>query len=113
MPYPLRIQYPALSGEQLRRISDRYGADPVVHRLLIEVRALQVIVRRAYQVAEAAGPGNRTDVFGIASAALHRELEAETWFQEELAARQAYRDRLAAGDVSEHHERAARRARKP
>ena len=113
MPYPLRIQYPALSREQIRRISDRYGADPVVHRLLIEIRALKVIVRRAYQVAEAAGPGHRTDVFGLATAALHLELQAETWFQEELAARQAYRDRLAAGDVSQHKERALRRSRKP
>lgn len=109
MPYPLRIEYPALSRAQLRIIGDRYGNDPVVRRLLMEVRALQNIVRRAHQVAEAAGPGGTGDAFGIAVAALHRELEVETWFQEDLAERAAYRARLAASDQSPYETRPTRR----
>ncbi|CAJ0726030.1 hypothetical protein DEE44_11370 [Ralstonia pickettii] len=101
MPYPLRIEYPALSHAQLAIIGDRYGNDPVVRRLLMEVLALQHIALRAHQVAEAAGPGSRTDAFGIAVAALHRELEAETWFQEDLAEREAYRARVSAGDKAQ------------
>lgn len=112
MPYPLRIEYPALSRAQLHIIGDRYGNDPVVRRLLMEVRALQNIVLRAHQVAEAAGPGGRTDAFGIAVAALHRELEAETWFKEDLAVKEAYRARLAASDESPYEQKARRRERK-
>lgn len=112
MPYPLRIEYPALSRAQLRIIGDRYGNDPVVRRLLMEVRALQNIVLRAHQVAEAAGPGGRCDAFGIAVAALHRELEVETWFHEDLAEKEAYRARIAAGDVSPYQQKALRRERK-
>jgi hypothetical protein len=100
MPYPLRIQYPALSHTQLRQIGEQCGSDPVVHRLLCEIRALQNIARRAYQVAQAAGPGGRSDAFSIAVAALHRELEAETWFKEDLAEREAYRARLTEGPVT-------------
>lgn len=113
MPYPLRIEYPALSRAQLRLIGDRYGNDPVVRRLLMEVRALQNIVLRAHQVAESAGPGGVTDAFGIAVAALHRQLEAETWFQEDLAEKEAYRARLAASDASPYEQRAGRRDSKP
>ncbi|MCO5398420.1 hypothetical protein [Ralstonia soli] len=99
MPSPLRLEYPALSRAQLRIIGDRHGSDPVVRRLLMEVRALQNIVLRAHQVAEAAGPGHRADAFGIAVAASHRELEAETWFQEDLAEKAAYRATVAAGKL--------------
>jgi hypothetical protein len=109
MPYPLRIEYPALSRAQLRLLGERYGTDPVVRRLLMEIRALQNIVLRAHQVAEAAGPGGRSDAFGIAVAALHRQLEAETWFQEDLAEKEAYRARLAGGDVSPYQQRTGRR----
>lgn len=109
MPYPLRIEYPALSRAQLHLIGDRYGNDPVVRRLLMEIRALQNIVLRAHQVAEAAGPGHRADAFGIAVAALHRQLEAETWFQEDLAERAAYRARVAAGDEPPNPKGASRR----
>lgn len=91
MPYPLLLEYPALTKAQLAIISDRYGNDPVVRRLLMEVRALQNLVRRVHQVAEAAGPTGGTTEFGIAVTALRRELAAETWFQEELAKSQADR----------------------
>ena len=37
MPYPLRLEYPALTKAQLAIIDDRYGHDPVVRRLLKEV----------------------------------------------------------------------------
>ena len=111
MPYPLRLQYPAFSHAQLRAIEEGCRDDPVVRRLLIEIKALQNIARRAYQVAEAAGPGGRTDVFSIATAALHRELAAETWFQEDLAERAAYRARLSEGPVTPQQRREAVRAR--
>jgi len=111
MPYPLRIEYPALSTEQLKTIGDRYGHDPVVRRLVMEVQALRNLVLRAHQVAEAAGPGGRTDAFGIAVEALHRELAAETWFQEDLAEREAYRASLAK-EPTPQDRRAMRNARK-
>jgi hypothetical protein len=111
---PLRLQNPVFSLAQLQQISGRYGGDPLVHRLLVEIRALQVIVRRAYQVAESAGLSSReVDAFGIAVAALHEELSGETWFQEELAERKAYRERLAAGDASPNQMRSRHQTRKP
>ncbi len=113
MPYPLRLQYPAFSHAQLRAIEEGCRDDPVVRRLLIEIRALQNIARRAHQVAVAAGPGGTTDAFGIATAALHRELEAETWFAEDLAEKEAYRARLTEGTVTPDQRRKALRARKP
>jgi len=112
MPYPLRIKYPAFSRAQLRAIEEGCRDDPVVRRLLIEIQALQNIARRAYQVADAAGPGGHSDAFGIATAALHRELEAETWVQEELADKAAYRARLIEGPVTPDQRREALRARK-
>ncbi|MCO5411226.1 hypothetical protein [Ralstonia mojiangensis] len=111
MPYPLRIEYPALSTEQLTAIGDRYGHDPVVRRLVMEVQALRNLVFRVHQVAEAAGPGGRTDAFGIAVAALHEELAAETWFHEEVARKEAYRASLSA-EPAPHDRRAMRNARK-
>ena len=111
MPYPLRIEYPALTTEQLTTIGDRYGHDPVVRRLVMEVQALRNLVFRVHQVAEAAGPGGRTDAFGIAVEALHRELAAETWFQEDLAQREAHRASLAK-EPTPQDRRAMRRARK-
>ncbi|MGN6260557.1 MAG: hypothetical protein ACTHNO_07480 [Ralstonia sp.] len=111
MPYPLRIEYPALTNAQLKTIGDRYGHDPVVRRLVMEVQALRNLVFRAHQVAEAAGPGGRTDAFGIAVEALHRELEAETWFHEDLAEREAYRAALPK-EPTPQDRRAMRRARK-
>lgn len=113
MPYPLRIQYPALSRAQLRAISERYSSDPVVHRLLMEVRALQNIALRAHQVAESAGPGGTSDAFGIAVAALHRELEAETWFKDDMAEKEAYRRRVAEPALTPEQQRAQRRTRRP
>lgn len=112
MPYPLRIEYPALTRAQLAIIGDRYGDDPVVRRLLMEVCALRNLVRRVHQVAEAAGPSGGTTEFGIAVAALRRELAAETWFQEELAEKEAARAGAAAEDVAPHNERAQRRRSK-
>jgi hypothetical protein len=112
MPYPLRTEYPALTRAQLVVIGDRYGDDPVVRRLLMEVWALRNLVRRVHQVAEAAGPSGGTTEFGIAVAALRRQLAAETWFQEELAEREAARARWAAEDVASHKERAQRRRNK-
>ncbi|WP_104657341.1 hypothetical protein [Ralstonia insidiosa] len=94
MSSPIRAEYPALTNAQFVIIGDRYGHDPVVRRLLMEVRALQNLVCRAHQVAESAGPGSRTDAFGIAVEALHRELAAETWFHERMAKRAAYRASL-------------------
>lgn len=112
MPYPLRIQYPALSHTQLRQIGEQCGSDPVVHRLLCEIRALQNIVRRAYQVAQAAGPGGRTDAFNIAVAALHEQLAAETWFQEDLVEIDAYHASLTDGPVTPEQRRNLRGAGK-
>jgi len=111
MPYPLRIEYPALSTEQLKAIGDRYGHDPVVRRLVMEVQALRNLVYRVQQVAEAAGPGGRTDGFGIAVAALHKELAAETWFHEHVAEIEARRASRPA-EPSPHERRAMRNARK-
>ncbi|BEU71774.1 hypothetical protein MAFF211271_13290 [Ralstonia syzygii subsp. indonesiensis] len=74
-----------------------------------EIRALQNLVRRAHQVAESAGPGGRTDAFGIAVEALHRELDAETWLQEDLAELDAYRAAVSQADPTP----ARRPARKP
>ncbi len=113
MPYPLRIEYPALSHAQLRTIGERYGGDPVVRRLLWEIRALQNLVRRAHQVAEAAGPGGRTDAFGIAVEALQKELEAETWFQEDLAERAAYRAAVSLPNPAPNERSTRQRAGKP
>ncbi len=113
MPYPLRIEYPALSRAQLRAIGERCGDDPVVRRLLWEIRALQNLVLRAHQVAESAGPGGRTDAFGIAVEALHHELAAETWLQEDLAERAAYRAAVSQSDPMPHEHRSQRRGSKP
>ena len=111
MPYPLRIEYPALSTEQLKAIGDRYGHDPVVRRLVMEVQALRNLVYRVHQVAQAAGPGGRTDGFGIAVEALHRELAAETWFHEDIARDEALRASRPL-EPSPHERRAMRNARK-
>lgn len=111
MSSPIRTEYPALTNAQLAIIGDRYGHDPVVRRLLMEVRALQNIVCRAHQVAESAGPGSRTDAFGIAVEALHRELQGETWFQERMAEREAYRASLS-DEPTPYQRQAMRRARK-
>lgn len=108
MSYPLRIQYPALSHTQLRQIGEQCGSDPVVHRLLCEIRALQNIVRRAHQVAHSAGPGGRSDAFTIAVASLHEELAGETWFQEDLAERSAYHASLTEGPVTPEQRRKLR-----
>ncbi|CAJ0783309.1 hypothetical protein [Ralstonia chuxiongensis] len=111
MPYPLRIEYPALTNAQLALIGDRYGHDPVVRRLLMEVHALRNLVWRAHQVAEAAGPGGRTDAFSIAVEALHSELAVETWFHEGKAAQEAYRASLT-DEPTPHERRTMRVARK-
>ena len=112
MPYPLRLEYPALTKAQLAIIDDRYGHDPVVRRLLKEVLALQNLVRRVHQVAEAAGPSAGSTEFGIAVEALRRELAAETWFQQELAEQEADRVRWEAEDQQARKARAERRRNK-
>ena len=109
MPYPLRIDNPALSHAELAKIGDRYGYDPVVRRLLIEIRALHNIVSRVHQLAQAAGPGHRADGFGIALAALHEQLKAETWLQEDIAKNEAYRAKLAGKEEGPYDRRTARR----
>ena len=77
----------------------------------MEVQALRNLVFRVHQVAEAAGPGGRSDAFGIAVEALHKELAAETWFHEDVARNEAYRASRPA-EPSPHERRAMRNARK-
>ena len=77
----------------------------------MEVQALRNLVFRVHQVAVAAGPGGRTDAFGIAVEALHRELAAETWFHEDIARDEALRASRPP-EPSPHERRAMRNARK-
>ncbi|WP_459199257.1 hypothetical protein ACQVRX_01515 [Ralstonia pseudosolanacearum] len=82
MTLPLRQRFPALTRKRLSEIQRQYGHDPVVRRLLWEIRCLQVVVMRSRQLEQAMPPGEGTSDTGIIVGALRRELAAETWLLE-------------------------------
>ena len=82
MTFPLRQRFPALTRKRLSEIQQQYGHDPVVRRLLWEIRCLQVVVMRARQLEQSMEPGDGTTDTGIIVGALRRELAAETWLLE-------------------------------
>ncbi|MBA4233893.1 MULTISPECIES: hypothetical protein [Ralstonia] len=82
MTFPLRRRFPPLTRKRLREIQQQYGHDPVVRRLLWEIKCLQILIRRARQLEQAMGPGEGTTDTGIILGALRRELATESWLQE-------------------------------
>jgi len=82
MTLPLRRRFPSLTRKRLREIQSQYGHDPVVRRLLWEIKCLQILLRRARQLEQSLGPGAGTTDTGIILSALRGELEAESWLQE-------------------------------
>ena len=82
MTFPLRQRFPALTRKRLREIQLQYGHDPVVRRLLSEIRCLQVVIMRARQLEQSMGPGEGTTDTGIIVGALRSELAGESWLQE-------------------------------
>lgn len=82
MTFPLRQRFAALTRKRLREIQQQYGHDPVVRRLMWEIRCLQVVVMRVRQLEQSMGPGEGATDVRIIVGALRRELAAETWLQE-------------------------------
>ena len=82
MTFPLRRRFPPLTRKRLHEIQRQYGQDPVVRRLLWEIKCLQVVIRRARQLEQSIGPGEGTTDTGIILGALRSELAAESWLQE-------------------------------
>lgn len=82
MTFPLRQRFPALTRKRLSEIQQQHGHDPVVRRLLWEIRCLQVVIMRARQLEQSLPPGEGTTDAGIILAALRSELAAESWLQE-------------------------------
>ena len=82
MTFPLRQRFPALTRKRLHDIQQQYGHDPVVRRLLWEIRCLQVVVMRARQLEQAMPPSEGTTDTGIIVSALRSELAAESWLLE-------------------------------
>lgn len=77
MSFPLRRRFPALSRKRLHQIQQDYGHDPVVRRLLWEIKCLHVIVMRARQLEQAMGPGEGSIDTGFILGCLREELAAE------------------------------------
>lgn len=50
MSFPLRRRFPPLTRRRLQEIQRQYGHDPVVRRLLWEIKCLQVVIMRARQL---------------------------------------------------------------
>lgn len=82
MTIPLRQPFPALPRKRLSEIQQQYGHDPVVRRLLWEIRCLQVVVMRARQLEQSMRPGDGTTDTAIIVGALRRKLAAELWLLE-------------------------------
>lgn len=82
MSFPLRRRFPALTRKRLREIQQQYGQDPVVRRLLWEIKCLQILLRRARQLEQSMGPGEGTTDTGLILSSLREELAAESWLLE-------------------------------
>ncbi|RAA12351.1 hypothetical protein [Ralstonia pseudosolanacearum] len=82
MSFPLRRRFPALTSKRLRAIQRQYGHDPVVLRLLWEIKCLHVVVMRARQLEQSLGPGEGTTDTGIILGCLREELAGEDWLHE-------------------------------
>lgn len=82
MSFPLRRRFPALTRKRLREIQQHYGHDPVVRRLLWEIKCLHVIVMRARQLEQSMGPGEGTTDTGLILSSLREELAGESWLLE-------------------------------
>lgn len=82
MSFPLRRRFPALTRKRLREIQQQYGHDPVVRRLLWEIKCLQILLRRARQLEQSMGPGEGTTDTGLILSSLREELAAESWLTE-------------------------------
>ena len=74
-----RFHYGAASRRSLEGV---YGHDPVVRRLLWEIKGLQVVIMRARQLEQSLPPGKGTTDTGLILGALRRELAAESWLRE-------------------------------
>ena len=82
MTLPLRHRFPSLTRKRLREIQSQYGHDPVVRRLLWEIKCLQILLRRARQLEQSMGPGEGTTDTGLILSSLREELAAESWLLE-------------------------------
>lgn len=82
MSFPLRRRFPALSRKRLRQIQRDHGHDPVVRRLLWEIKCLHGIVMRARQLEQAMRQGERSTDTGFILGCLREELAAEDWLYE-------------------------------
>ncbi|MCK4120413.1 hypothetical protein ACI2UK_24415 [Ralstonia nicotianae] len=82
MTFPLRRRFPALTRKRLRQIQLEHGHDPVVRRLLWEIKCLQAVIMRARQLEQSMGPSEGTTERGIALSCLREELAAESWLHE-------------------------------
>lgn len=82
MTFPFRRRFPALTEKRLREIQRQYGHDPVVRRLLWEIKCLHVIIMRARQLEVSMGPGEGTTDTGLILRSLREELAAESWLLE-------------------------------
>ena len=60
MSFPLRRRFPPLTRRRLQEIQQQYGHDPVVRRLLWEIRCLQIVIMRARQLEQSLPPGEGT-----------------------------------------------------
>ena len=82
MSFPIRRRFPPLTRKRLHEIQQQYGHDPVVRRLLWEIRCLQVVIMRARQLEKSLPPGEGTTDTGLILGVLRRELAAESWLLE-------------------------------
>lgn len=82
MTFPLRQRFPALTRKRLREIRLQRGDDPVVRRLLWEIKCLQAVIMRARQLEQSLGPTERATERGIVLGCLREELAAEAWLLE-------------------------------
>lgn len=56
MTFPLRQRFPVLTRTRLRGIQQQHGDDPVIRRLLWEIKCLQSIIMRAQQLEQSLHP---------------------------------------------------------
>ncbi|RIJ85156.1 hypothetical protein RSP822_17105 [Ralstonia solanacearum] len=78
----MRRRFPALTRRRLRDIQREHGHDPVVRRLLWEIKCLHILVMRARQLEQSMGPGEGTTDTGLILGSLREELAAEGWLLE-------------------------------